>query len=659
MNDTVDIERIAVLGAGTMGHGIAQVAAMAGYEVTLRDISEELVGEGIEQIEWSLGKLDEKGQISTAEADQARDRIEGHVDLETAVEDADLVVESVPENIEIKQAVYEDLDKATTEDTILASNTSTLSITQLGGVTNRPGQVCGMHFFNPPVRMPLVEVIAGEHTAESTLETVRNVAESMDKTPIDVRKDTPGFIVNRVLIPMLNEAAWLVETGDTTMEAIDATTSVDLDLPMGAFQLSDQIGIDVIHEILEYMASELGPTYRPAPAFERQVAANELGRKTDKGFYDYTNGGPPSIDPDAGAKSIKQRLVAVMCNQVAALVENDVASREEIDRALELGAGFPRGPSVMGAEIGYQAVIDALEKDGLGTDDKPTRERPTYEPTAVLRGWATVPLSQSTDTDPSTFQTIQLTEPEQGVAHVVLDREQQLNTVTTTMLNELETVIDMLNSRPEIRSMVLSGAGDRAFCTGANLTDLAAVDNRFEGAEIATRGKTVFRRLADSSMPVVAAVDGLCLGGGMELASFTDLCVASKQATFGQPEHNLGIMPGWGGTQRLREIVGDRRAREIIMTGDHYEASTMAEYGFVTELSDEPVNRAIELASKLASGPPLAQALTKQAMQTGLSDTTAGYELESAAFGSLLETADAAEGFEAFFEDRDPEFSGQ
>lgn len=286
-----DVQRVTVLGAGNMGHGIAEVAALAGYDVALRDIEEEFVQGGYDQIEWSLGKLAEKDRIGEDEADAALDRVEAFVDLEDSLADADVVVEVVPEKMAIKKDVYDEVVEYAPEEAVFVTNTSSLSITELSEVTDRPERFCGMHFFNPPVRMDLVEVISGKHTSEDTLELIEGLAESMGKTPVRVRKDSPGFIVNRILVPLMNEAAWIVESGDATIETVDSTTKFDMGLPMGSFELADQVGIDVGYHVLEYMHEVLGEAYRPCPLLVEKVEAEELGKKTGSGFYDYENGG--------------------------------------------------------------------------------------------------------------------------------------------------------------------------------------------------------------------------------------------------------------------------------------------------------------------------------------------------------------------------------
>ncbi|MFW5905556.1 MAG: 3-hydroxyacyl-CoA dehydrogenase family protein, partial [archaeon] len=306
---TIDeIDTLSILGAGTMGHGIAEVAALAGYDVRLRDINEELVQRGYDQIDKDLSTSAEREYITEEQAQAARDRIDPIVAIEDAVSGADVVIEAVPEDMAIKEEVYDEVDEYAPDHAIYATNTSSLSITELSELTERSGQFCGMHFFNPPTRMNLVEIIRGELTADETLDTVEALAEDLGKTPVRVQKDSPGFIVNRILIPMLNEAAWLVENGTATIEEVDATATAALGLPMGAFELSDQIGNDVTLHILNYLQEVVGDAYEPAPLLEENVSANRLGRKTGEGFYDYEDGGA-EYDEGAAREDVKQRLL--------------------------------------------------------------------------------------------------------------------------------------------------------------------------------------------------------------------------------------------------------------------------------------------------------------------------------------------------------------
>jgi len=652
-----DINTITVLGAGNMGHGIAEVAALAGYNVVLRDINEEFVQSGYDDIEWSLGKLAEKDQITEAEADATLDRITPVVPLEEAVADADVVIEAVPEVMDIKKDVYEEVQAHAPDRTIFATNTSSLSITELSEVTDRPEQFCGMHFFNPPIRMPLVEVISGAHTAEETLDLIESLAEAMDKTPVRVHKDSPGFIVNRILVPLMNEAAWIVEEGEATVAEVDSTTKFDMGLPMGSFELADQVGIDVGYHVLEYMHETLGEAYRPCPLLEAKVDEENLGKKTGSGFYDYENGGV-EIPSDAGSDAIERRLLAVMANEAAGLIEADVADAKSIDTAVMLGAGFPDGPAKLADAAGLDALLDTL--DSLHEESESAR----HEATSLLRelGEAGATFHEADDEggDEYDYETLQI-EFDERVGHIVIDRAHRMNTISNELLAEFDEAIDALDSNEEVRAILITGEGGKAFSAGADVMSMAGGGaDPLKAVELSRTGQQTFGKLESADTPVIAGIDGYCLGGGMELAMCADMRIASERSEFGQPEHNLGLLPGWGGTQRLPQIVGEGRAKEIIFTADRYDAETMEAYGFVNEVvgNDELEEKAMELAKKLARGPPIAQRYTKRAMLAGRDSTTAGLELESQAFGHLMNTDDLMEGITAFMGDDDPEFEG-
>jgi len=653
--DFEDIESIAVLGAGNMGHGIAEVAALAGYDVQMRDIKDEFVQNGYDQIEWSLNKLAEKEQISQEEADASLDRVTPLVDMEEAVGDVDIVIEAVPEKMEIKKDVYEEVEEYAPEEALFATNTSSLSITELSEVTERPEQFCGMHFFNPPVRMPLVEVISGAHSSDETLDAVEELAEAFDKTPVRVRKDSPGFIVNRILVPLMNEATWLVHDDEATVAEVDSTTKFDMGLPMGSFELSDQVGADVGLHVLEYMHEVLGDAYAPCPLLEEKVENEELGKKTGKGFYDYENGGV-DIPSDAGREDIENRLLAVMANEVGKLVENDVAPVSDIDEAVMLGGGFPKGPAKLADESGLETLVETLESAHEETGAA------RYELSDGLESAAAEgSFYDSDDEDGADYEVIEVTHPEEYVAQVAIDRPHQMNTISPEVMDELADAVDRLSEDDDVRSILLTGAGDRAFSAGADVQAMASNATPLEAIKLSRKGQETFGKLEACPMPVVAAIDGYALGGGMELATCADMRIATGRSELGQPEHNLGLLPGWGGTQRLANIVGEGRAKEIIFTAERYDAAEMADYGFINEVvgNDELDDRALELASDLAAGPPVAQELTKKAMLAGRDDTDAGLEVEAQAFGHLIGTDDVMEGITAFMGDGEPNFQGK
>ena len=654
--DLEDVDTITVLGAGTMGHGIAEVAALSGYSVKMRDIKDEFVQKGYDQIEWSLDKLAEKDRISEEEAEAAIDRVTPYVEVEAAVEDADVVIEVVPEQMAIKKDVFDEVEQYLPEDSIIVSNTSSLSITELSEATERPERFCGMHFFNPPVRMQLVEVITGAHTDDETLDAIEALAEAFGKTPIRVRKDSPGFIVTRVLVPLMNEACWMVSEDAATVKEVDSTTKFDIGLPMGAFELGDQVGNDVTYHVLEYMHEVLGDAYEPAPFLEEIVEEERFGKKTGRGFYDYEDGDGADVPTDAGSDEIEHRLVAVMANEVGNLVGGDVSNPADIDEAVMLGAGFPDGPAKMADDIGLDTLVETLEALGDETSHPRFAVSDGLQEAAEAGGF-----HGGNDDGGVEFTNIELHYPGDMVGHIVLDREARMNTINPDLLDELSEAIDLLTDDDEIRAILLTGKGDRAFSAGADVTSMASSADPLSGMELSRKGQETFGKLEECPMPVVAGIDGFALGGGMELATCADLRVASERSELGQPELNLGLLPGWGGTQRLRHIVGEGRAKEIILTAERYDAETMAEYGFVNEVvgNDELEDRALELATELAGGPPIAQDLTKRAILRGREDTDAGLEIEAQAFGHLLGTDDLMTGITAFMGGEDAEFEGK
>jgi 3-hydroxybutyryl-CoA dehydrogenase len=289
----VKVEKVAVLGAGLMGHGIAQVASqVGGFEVSILDVDQKFVDRGMKMIGESINKFVEKGKLSKEEGASAISRIHPTTDLSEALRGSQLVIEAATEESNLKLDLYRRVSGLIGDDVVLASNTSSISITLLASATKKPENVCGMHFFNPPQLMPLVEVIRGRLTTDETVDLVRQVSSKMGKETVLCKKDSPGFIVNRILVPALNEAVFLVQEGVADKEDIDKAVKLGLNWPMGPLQLLDYVGLDTTFNITQVFMQEFqDPKFRPSPLLREMVRAGMLGRKSGRGFFDWSSPG--------------------------------------------------------------------------------------------------------------------------------------------------------------------------------------------------------------------------------------------------------------------------------------------------------------------------------------------------------------------------------
>ncbi|MCK5414060.1 MAG: 3-hydroxyacyl-CoA dehydrogenase, partial [Thermoplasmata archaeon] len=347
--------------------------------------NEEVLKKAVDSISWSLGKFAEKKTIREEDAKAALARIKTNVDLEAAVADADLVVEAVPEKLELKKSIFKRLDGAAPAHAILASNTSSLSITEMAAQTDRADKVIGMHFFSPPVLMALVEVVRGERTSDETTDTIVDLVKKLGKTPVVVRKDVRGFIVNRVLGAVMNEAFSVVEKGEATMEEVDAAVKYKAGFPLGAFELADMVGLDVMYEVGKIMEGAYGDVAKSSPMVEKLVKEGHLGQKTGKGFYDWKVG-RPRISFRLAGKFDVNRLYSIATNETARLIHEDVAEPEDIDTAMKLGTGWPMGPCEQSDKMGLDKLLEKLKELHAKYGEEMYRPSPLLEE-YVAKGW--------------------------------------------------------------------------------------------------------------------------------------------------------------------------------------------------------------------------------------------------------------------------------
>jgi enoyl-CoA hydratase/3-hydroxyacyl-CoA dehydrogenase len=355
------LRRFVVVGAGTMGHGIAQLLVMAGFEVQLVDINDEILKKALDKIGWSLNKLAEKRRIKEEDVSVIKSKIKPTTSLEEAAKDSDFAIEATPENLELKKRVFSALDKTMPKHAILATNTSSLSISEIAKATERPDKVVGMHFFNPPVLMELVEVIKGNLTSDETANATLELAKKLGKKPVLVRKDVRGFIVNRILLSMFNDACWAIHRGEATMEEVDATIKYKAGFLMGAFELADYLGLDVAYSVSKVIEEAYGDRAKTCPLLERLVKEGKLGQKTNAGFYDWTVG-RPRIRFQLAGKFDVQRVYSIAANEAAWLIHEGVAEPSDIDMAMKLGTAWPSGPCELADRVGIDIVASKLKE---------------------------------------------------------------------------------------------------------------------------------------------------------------------------------------------------------------------------------------------------------------------------------------------------------
>ena len=491
-------------------------------------------------------------------------------------------------------------------------------------------------------------------SCDEAVEITVELSKKFGKTPVVCRKDTRGFITSAVFEGFVGEPMWIASREKVSIKNIDAVMKYKEGFPMGPFELADLTGLDIGYNIRR----EAG--FPNPPVLEEKVKANQLGRKTKKGFYDYNAAGV-DYGPDDAKDFDPLPIYAMMANIAARLVEQGVAPPADIDLAMQLGGGFPKGPVTKADEIGLDKILRAL--DDMKAQYKDDRyEAPNILREMVAAGKLGVKSGEGFykyGKEAKEYKAIKIEiEREAKLGWLILNRPGRLNAINNDTRLELPRALQELYENPDVRVIIIRGAGDRAFSVGADITEFGGEIRPHLVIELGE----FFSAPQKCPKPVIAAIDGFALGGGLELSLACDFRIATKRSELGQPEIHLGLIPGGGGTQRLTRLIGLSRAKELVMLGERISAERALELGLIDQIvENEKFEQDVRaFAEKLAGGPPIAIRLAKQIMNAGAeAPLEAALLMEREAFGILFSTEDMMEGVNSFLMKKKPEFKGR
>jgi len=670
--------KAAVVGAGTMGGQIAQTIAAAGIPVMLKDIDEKLVQAGLEEARAvTKGQLDkqlEKGKLTAEQADAQLEEVLGRIHGTTTYAgfgDVEFVIEAVPERMDIKQAVFAELDAATPGHAILASNTSSLSITEIGEATLRPEKVIGFHYFYPASVMPLIEIVEGEETSAETVTAALTFAQAIRKQPITCM-EVPGFVVNRILNSGIAEIWREQEEKQLSIKAIDEGVGAAGVVPVGPYYLVNLLGLDTVLHVAEHLLESYGEERFYVPkGMQKLVANGKLGAKTGgDGFYDPQ--GQPNIageaEPDVA--ELVELLSLKTLIEACLVLEEGVASHRDIDFGMMAGAGLDprRGlmPPFMKADSeGLDAILERMES-------AQERYGERFAPPTILRrlvaqgrlgqktgqGFYAYPQPDAEQPAASSpeGEVIKLETRADGVAIAWLANG-QMNSIAPQVVEDLAKVWAAAKEKGG-RALVIASSNPFLYSAGADIKAFTTMDEA-GGRKLVEDMHALLRELGEDGIVTIAAVNGLAFGGGCELAMACDVRIAARSATFGQPEIKLGIIPGFGGTQRLPRLVGASKALEMNLIGDPILAEEAFELGLVNRVVEdhELLDTALSWARRLAGQAPLAVEQIKRV--SGFGDLDAGIAAEQSGFATVFASEDAREGISAFLGKRSARFAGR
>ncbi|MGP6219736.1 3-hydroxyacyl-CoA dehydrogenase NAD-binding domain-containing protein [Caldiplasma sukawensis] len=661
----MEIKKIAVVGAGLMGSGIAQVVATAGFSVSVFDSYEEALPKAKDMITQSLERFVKAGRIKSDDLQKIMGRIEFSKDMKKALDDKDIVIEAVPEIPELKSDVFKKIEDLSRKDTIFASNTSNIRISEIGKSLKDPSRLVGMHFFNPAQIMKLVEVIRGEKTSDEVFETVFNFSKSIGKIPVKVLKDSAGFIVNRISAPESLFFAVLLDHKVDKPEAIDAFAKSQ-GLPMGPYELMDYVGVDTVYHSLEYYSKTLSPDYGKEKTIKEMVEKNQLGRKTGTGFYQWKDGKAIIPKSEPSSKVDLMDILSLEINEAVKLIEEGVASPDDIEVAFVNGMNRPFGPISAAKGLSNSEVKSKLEKihEKYGLS--------VFEPAksikeGKLKEMINKKLDQSDSKDKKSAMEVQGEHPSFNGQFIGISYNEHVaimeiengrhNLLNNKVLEELDRALDVLREDRESYVIIIRGKNGE-FSAGAELTQF--IPDHLAFIEQSRMGERIFKKITEMPQIVIAEMSKYVLGGGFELSLNCDIRISHRECVIGFPEVTIGLLPGWSGSQRLSRLIGLSMASYLVLTGERITGEAAHELGIVQKifeqdkLREDTFNFARDLSQKVS---PVSISLTKRLLNKGFDISyDAGLEMESIAMGSIYASKDFMEGISAFVQKRKPEF---
>ena len=652
-----------------MGGEIAQVIAAAEIPVVLKDIDQKFVDQGLDKArdvtKSQLASLVRKEKITQEQADAQLEEVLGRIHGTTDYSDfgdVDFVIEAAPEKMEIKRSVFAELDEATPGHAILASNTSSLSVTEMGDATLRPHQVVGFHFFYPASILPLVEIVEGEVSSQETVTAAINFAQAIRKQPITCA-EVPGFVVNRILNSGASEIWRAQEEQGLSIKKIDDSVAEANVAPMGPFVLVDLLGLDTVLHVAEHLSESYGDRFYVHQGMKKLVADGKLGAKSGgEGFY---SNGEPQLDGDGDPPADLAEMWAAKAFIEACLVlEEGVCTVREIDLGLMAGAGLdPRRnlfPPFWKADIeGLDKTLERLERLEKSHGERFAPPRTLKRLVAQGRlglasGQGFYAYPQPDDGDQTDTVKVE-TRDDVAIAWIA---NPPMNSISPQVIKDLGTVWERLKAGGEVRSMLIYSSLPVVFSAGADIKAFTSMDEA-GGEELIHSGHALLRDLGQASITTIAAVNAIAFGGGCELAMACDFRIAAQSAIFGQPEIKLGIIPGFGGTQRLPRLVGPAKGLEMNLIGDAITAAEAHEHGLANRMvpDQELFDVSLSWARKLAGQAPNAVEQIKKV--SNAADLDEGIEAEKGAFAAVFTTEDAREGISAFLGKRKPRWAGK